>query len=163
MYIWNKEVLPLPSFNFGVDASSATIRTKMDSGKTRQRQKQTQQAKTSTLTFEFTKLEYALFSTLFDNVLNNGADWFEIELPLDGNETLTASTVRFTGGFTSQHLAFENWTITAAIEFDNGASAYDIDIGYIVLYEGFDTADFEQACDDLNLEITHFISEHPIY
>ena len=160
MYIWNQNILPLPSHNFGIDADSATIRSKMDSGRARQRPRYTEHLKGSTLIFELTKAEYALFVLLFEVELNMGADWFSIPLPMPYGNTLTPSTVRFIGGYGSQHSNFENWTVTTTIEYQKSKTELTQAMFDIVNSEGYDTSQFEISVASLQSELAHFNQHH---
>jgi len=117
METWPETILPLPNFNFGVDAQYSNVRSKMDSGRVRQRPRFTEELELADVKFELRKFEYAAFKYFWNNRVNRGNDWFTMHLPLPNGEGLTLTEIRFVADYKATHRAFENWDISTTIEF----------------------------------------------
>src|SRR4051812_5067554 len=90
-------MLPTPAQDLSIALDTNHIRTRMESGLTRQRRRYTADAATISVVWEMSDLEFGLFSIFHRNYLNLGADWFTIPLPMNGN-SLTPHVARFVSG-----------------------------------------------------------------
>tara|TARA_R110000772_G_scaffold226248_1_gene336901 strand:- start:80 stop:487 length:408 start_codon:yes stop_codon:yes gene_type:complete len=115
-------ILPLPSFRFSAQAQSSVMRTKMATGRTRQRRRYTTDSEVGKVRFDFTGTEYSYFKAVWKYKIAAGADWFDMRLPLGDGNLLTLATVRFTKDFSANYSTFDNWTVSAPIEFANSVS-----------------------------------------
>lgn len=120
MIAWPANILPLPSDSFSVDAEFANIRSKMDSGRVRQRPRFTKELELAKVEIQMNKRQYAWFKAFWVHKINNGNDWFTMTLPLPNGETLTDATIRFASDYRANHKTFENWDISATVEFETG-------------------------------------------
>ena len=141
MFTWPETVLPLPSYSFDVDAEFSNIRSKMDSGRVRQRPRFTNELELASVRFELTRVQYAVFKGVWKKKLNNGNDWFTMRLPVANNETLTLSEIRFVSDFKATHRPFQNWDISATIEFKDSAEISESLLDLFLLY-GEDLSQF---------------------
>lgn len=160
MFEWPENILPLPSFSFGVDAEFANIRSRMDSGRIRQRPRFTQEVEIATVRFELTRNEYAAFKAIWVNSINQGNDWFNMRLPIADGQHLTPSEVRFISDYKANYRPGGNWDISAMIEFKDTSSLSEV-VTQVLISEGFDTNEFETASENLRLEVAHFSANHP--
>lgn len=121
-FSWPDEtILPRPNTNFNGKVESTVIRTKMDSGRIRQRARFSSGNQTMPVEWLFTDDEFALFKGIYKYKLSNGADFFEMELPLgDGFQTYL---VRFSDdGFSEAYKPVNQWTVTATLETEDDIS-----------------------------------------
>lgn len=118
MFDWDTTGLPLPTANFANKVTSSVIRTKMDSGRTRQRRRFTSGVRAVDVTFRFTDAEYALFQGVYKYKLSSGADWFTISLPL--GDDFKDYTARFTGDtYQTNYVPVMNWDVKASMEVED--------------------------------------------
>jgi len=110
-------ILPLPSFRYSVKAQTSVLRSKMATGRTRQRRRYTTDSEIGQVKFDFTGTEYSYFKAVWQYKIAAGADWFDMRLPLGDGNLLTLATVRFTKDFSARYATFDNWTVSAPIEF----------------------------------------------
>ncbi len=146
MFTWPENILPLPSYDFDVDNDFSNIRSKMDSGRVRQRPRFTEELELASLKFQLTKLQYAVFKAVWKLKLNNGNDWFTMNLPVANDESLTLSEVRFVSDFKATHRPYENWDISASIEFKDSAELSQDLLDLHLLY-GEDLSEFTADID----------------
>ena len=110
-------ILPLPSFRFSSSTQGSVIRTKMETGRTRQRRRYTTDSEVGKVSFDFTGTEYSYFKAVWQFKIAAGADWFDMRLPLGDGNLLTLATVRFTKNYSARYATFDNWNVSAPIEF----------------------------------------------
>ena len=115
--VWPESELLLASNVFSIDSEFANVRSRMESGRVRQRPRFTQDVSLANIRFEYDKLQYETFRAFWAHRLNNGNDWFEMRLPVKGDESLTLVEVRFVSDYKADHRTHENWDISATIEF----------------------------------------------
>ena len=159
MFTWPENIVPLPSYNFDVDAEFSNIRSKMDSGRVRQRPRFTEELELASVKFDLTKKEYAVFKSIWVGCLNQGNDWFTMRLPVANGEDLTLVEVRFVSDYKATHRPFANWDISATLEFKESTNI-GADITAVLISEGFDTNEFELQAENLLLEVGHFHDNH---
>jgi hypothetical protein len=110
--------LPRPATNFSGDNDSSTIRTKMDSGKTRQQRRFTKDVRTVKAQWSLTDTEFTLFQAFVYYKTSSGADWFNIDLPSAGG--IKSFVARFKDGkYTFSHAPILNWKVTATLELQS--------------------------------------------
>jgi len=109
------DILPRPATDLGGKIDPSTIRSKMDTGRVRQRQRFTTGNRTVNVSWELTDAQWKIFQGVYHFYLNDGADWFLMELPLgDGLKTYT---VRFTdSGLSYKYVDVLNWKVSATLE-----------------------------------------------
>lgn len=107
--------LPYPLADFGGDQEAQVARTQMDSGLFRQRERFTEGMQSLKLNWELTDDQWALFQGIKKYKLANGADWFEMSLPLGGGGYAT-QVVRFVGQVSFQYVPVNYWKISATLE-----------------------------------------------
>lgn len=113
MRIW-PSYLPAPTIDYAFDALSNVVRTRMDSGRTRQRRRSTALVRNVKLRFELSDQQMADFTGFFQDLLSGGADEFQTELFFgDGKKTYT---VRFTGNYTAVYRPHLTWLVSCAAE-----------------------------------------------
>jgi len=86
----------------------------MTTGRARQRQRQSKNRHFVNAAWLFDAREILLFRSWFNDELKYGTGWFQIPLKL-GHITRTFE-MRFTGGFTENHKAVNNWEVQAQLE-----------------------------------------------
>lgn len=116
MFIWPSTIVPLPSFSFTIDSDYANIRSKMASGRTRQRKVNDDAEHLIQAQFSLNRTEWATFVGIWRQHLNNGVDWFLMDIPQPDNTSLTQRTVRFISDLSQTHQSYENWTVRAVLE-----------------------------------------------
>ena len=119
----------VPSVDYGIDVSTAVARTKMDSGRIRQRQRFTRDFRKMSVAWKPSDVEFGYFQSIYRHLLNSGADWFSISLPM--GDGMVEYTARFVAD--SYQAKYDNvmyWNITAQLETEDETSpwsAEDID------------------------------------
>ena len=115
IYQWPESTLPAPSNVFAGQIDSATIRSTLDSGETRQRNRFSAETSIYQVTWQFTDSERAIFKAVVKHKLNSGADWFMISLPVNfGLETVKARIIN--GSYSEQHNLVLNWDVSVTLE-----------------------------------------------
>lgn len=110
-------VLPLPQLGTYADSYSPSgKRTKMD-GKVNQDSRFHVTVVFKNVSFLFEDLEWRIFQSWVFHLLNNGTDWFTMELPGADGGLRTAQTVRFVDGQYQSKAVNEKWSVTAVLEF----------------------------------------------
>lgn len=125
MFTWpDASKMPGMTTDLGHDHSNNTIRTDMDSGQPRQRMRFTSGWRTMPVSWSLDNTQYAVFQAIFKYKLNQGADWFEMPVPMGDpadaeEEVFEIQVVRFVGGFKTKYKDVMHWTVTATIESEN--------------------------------------------
>ena len=113
--IWPSLFLPDPSNSFQTALDESTVRTKFDSGATRQRRRYSVDMQSYSVEWEMTDYELSLFRAWHAEKLNFGASWFMLNLP--GSGELAAQKVRIINGtFNTEYVPVMNWKVTAKLE-----------------------------------------------
>lgn len=107
--------LPSPYVNgYTVAPEKSFIRTEMDSGPARQRQRFTAVPTMVQAGWRFTPEQMVTFREYFKTDINQGTDWFQMELDIgDGRVTYD---VRFTEPWQAGRMPGGVWDVTAKIE-----------------------------------------------
>ncbi len=112
--VWLED-LPLPKLsNYSVRFDSAILRTAMEGGNPRQRRVFTQVPLRFNAVFIFTNIEYAFFRGFFKIDLNEGVDFFLIELDMDVG--LTEESARFLGLYKAKKISNASWSVEGILE-----------------------------------------------
>lgn len=120
MFDWNSTFFPAPSTSFANKVESATIRSKMESGRSRRRSRYTRQNRLVSVQWELTDDQYALFQGVFAYKLTRGADFFSIDLYLGGGLR------NFKAAFLDDPIetAYKdvlNWVVRGTLEIESGS------------------------------------------
>lgn len=122
-FTWPDEtILPRPTPSLSQEVLPNTVRTDMDSGKPRQRLRFTSGWRTIGVSWVFTNEQFAIFQAILKYKLNNGADFFDMSLPIGDpddveEETFAVQSVRFIGGeFSIVYQDVMYWKISAKLE-----------------------------------------------
>jgi len=108
-------LFPSPKLStYSTSNENAVLRTSMEGGPERQRRVFTQVPARYKITFILNNHEYEIFRGFFKHSLNEGADYFTIELDLDIG--LTVETVRFIEPYTAKKLSHLHWSVEGSIE-----------------------------------------------
>jgi len=108
-------LFPSPKLStYSTSNENAVLRTSMEGGPERQRRVFTQVPARYKTTFILNNREYETFRGFFKHSLNEGADYFTIELDLDTG--LTVETVRFIEPYTAKKLSHLHWSVEGSIE-----------------------------------------------
>lgn len=144
--------LPNPNVDYSVSVNTSVVRTKMDSGRFRQRRRFTRDFRTIPVTWTLTDEEYGLFQAVYKYVLNSGADWFYINLPLgDGVKQYKARFIA--DSYNAKYQAFMHWNVSAKLETEDEPTPIDGEVIAVLAAFDYDIAPFEAAVADL-AEIT---------
>lgn len=130
-FVWSTTGLPLPSVDLSGKIEQTTIRTKMESGRVRQRRRFTSGWRTISVTWELTDAEFALFQGVYKHKLSDGADFFDIILPL--GDDLDTYSARFTGeGYSYSYKNVMHWRVSAQLECDIGSVLTEAEVDAIL-------------------------------
>lgn len=88
--------LPLPLTQGQGQPVPVVIATQMETGRIRQRRISDSKFELVQCMVNFDFTQFQIFRIFFDTIINQGTDWFEMELRLDGS--LVGYTVRISGG-----------------------------------------------------------------
>lgn len=160
MFTWPENIVPLPAADFAAENESSVIRSKMETGRFRQRRRFTAEHETARLTFDLTDNEYSMFKAIWKYKLLNGSNWFTIRLPVGDGNTLTLVEVRFIANYRANHAPFANWSVSAPIEFKESSSVSE-DVLDVIIDDGYDTSEFEDAAQETYDEAGHMTAQHP--
>lgn len=153
MFTW-PSFLPNPDNDLTAETSTASIRTKMDSGRTRVRRRFTTDYNTFRAGWTLNDVEYAVFKALFYYELKSGTEWFTINLPIGDN--LTPCVARFSSiGYNARHVPAMHWKVTAELELQDNPITLTEDTLAALLFLENDLAGFEASNDHLH-EVVHF-------
>jgi len=112
---WPSQVLPELSTSYAQNMEAMSMRTQMDSGFVRQRRRFTTELQTYAVEWEMFDSQYQIFISWFDEVLNHGNEWFNINLATGGG--LSIQKARFVGAkYASQYASFAFWKVSASLE-----------------------------------------------
>lgn len=140
-----------PSFlidSYSYQNDKSMVRTDMEGGPPRQRNEFTQvptKIKVSTI-MDITN--YEIFRGWFKHVLNEGQDYFTVDLDLENG--LSEQQARFTGPYKTRKTSFDKWSIEGTLELAV-APTISKELAEI-LTVGFSIEEMEAAaqnCDDL--------------
>ena len=115
---------PAPALAFSGKTSQNTRRTKMDSGRTRQVRQFTTEVRTYSAKWELNNAQFEAFQAWVKYKLHNGADWFNIALPVgnvSGNTLKTVEARLVNGDYTFTHKPVLNWSVAATLEVEDAA------------------------------------------
>lgn len=116
MITWDQTKLPLPT-SLRVDHRTSTLRKRTESGRFQIRKRYSTDYEQGTVSFQFIGNQFQLFKGVWLYYLNNGADWFFIDLPVGGDQTLVQCKVRFISDYSYTYVNVDNATVRAEIEF----------------------------------------------
>lgn len=110
--------LPAPQINFGNEVSGGFVRTRMESGRTRQRPRFTRQLREMKMTFEMSDEQRATFTAIWIHSLNNGIDWFYMNLPIE--DGISQRTIRFQPeSYKENAVPPDRWEISVSAEMED--------------------------------------------
>lgn len=125
-FTWPSEpILPKPSVDLGGSVKPATVRTNMESGRPRQRKRFTTGWRTKNVSWVLTNDEFAIFQAIVKFKLNNGADFFDMALPIGDPDDETEAefavqSVRFVDGvYKYSYQDVMHWKVSATLETEN--------------------------------------------
>lgn len=110
------EGLPLPTRDgYGFSAVSPILRTRMQSGRSKQRRQYQSTPTAGSVSWVFTEGEAQLFESWWEEVLVSGTEWFEMSLQTP--QGLQPYRCRFTDIYDGPTLfGFNLWRISAVLE-----------------------------------------------
>ena len=114
-------ILPKPTVDLGHRSQPPTIRTNMDSGKARQRRRFPKGNRLIAVSWVFTDEQFEIFQAIVKFKLNDGADYFDMSLPLGGGYA-TYSVRMVDGDWSARYQDFNHWKVTANLECDELAT-----------------------------------------
>jgi len=114
--------LPRPSASFSLNLGYFNDRLEMETTRVRQWPTTTKGVGTARLTFEFTAAELAEFKLFFSGSLNQGALSFNIDIPNGNGSAVSTTEVLFVTPYDQQYNGFDDWSVTAEVEYDAVAS-----------------------------------------
>lgn len=139
---YRDDVLPLPLLSgYGYSDDSRFIRTDMDSGYARQRLRFTQSPTRFNVSFLFTEGQMSYFESFFNNQLNFGIEFFNMDLAV-GSGFTKEHEVRFISPYRVQ-LSGNLFRVTAsieAVEKQVDPLLNDDQLAYIAAQGGFEKA-----------------------
>ena len=137
------DTLPRPTMAFSNEVEGSAIRTKTEFGRYRSRARFMRQNRMMKVTFEMTDEQRTIFADFWKDDISNGADWFEMELPL--TEGVTTHKVRFSAvSYAESHKAILNWNISATLETDSKIAPLTAEeVDAFLLFDTFD--EFHEA------------------
>ena len=145
----------VPSVDYRIKVDTSVVRTKMESGRNRQRQRFTRDFRTMNVSWKLSDVEFGYFQSIYHHLLNSGADWFSMSLPM--GDDFQTYTVRFVAD--TYQAKYDNvmyWEISAQLETEDETSPYSAeDIDALVAVD-LDLASFSSALDILEY-YTHVI------
>lgn len=107
--------LDLPSQNYSITFGTSASEVVFDSERARQVSALSDGLVLVNVNFIFTLSEYDTFKTFVDGTLNQGADWFDIDL-LTG-DTVKTHEARFVNGqYKSQYIADNAFSVSTQLE-----------------------------------------------
>ncbi len=118
-------LLPDVSLEFGAEPRDAIKRSLMTSGRIRQQLQFTREERVQSVRWVFSEFEWAMFQSWFKYKISQGADFFNIELPMGGETHMEEVQARFIG--TPAYNVQKNtddaghgqWIITASLEVED--------------------------------------------
>jgi hypothetical protein len=115
---WPIAVLPNPSVNFSGEVQPATVRTEMESGRTRQRARFDSQKRTYPVVWQMSDFQYGLFQSFVKYKLTNGVDAFYIDLPVGAgtNSLQTVLATMVNGAYKGVYDDVMYWNVSATLE-----------------------------------------------
>ena len=116
MITWEQTTLPLPT-SLRVRHRTSTQRKKTESGRYQIRKRYSTDYEQASLSFQFINDQFQLFKGIWLYNLNNGSDWFYIDLPVGGDQSTVQCKVRFISDYSYTYINVDNSTVRAEIEF----------------------------------------------
>lgn len=116
MIIWEQKKLPSPT-SLRVRHSTSTQRKRTESGRFQIRKRYSVDYEEASISFQFCDIDFQVFKGVWGQLLNNGSDWFLIDLPVGGDQPLVECKVRFISDYTYTYTNVGNSVVTAKIEF----------------------------------------------
>lgn len=114
---WPTSIPPISS-KISVKVSTNVARTDVKNGLPRQRNRFKNQISVYNVSWLLTDAELNTFETFHRVNLNNGNQWFEIDLPVtQGFQTALARFVK--GEYKSSNKGVLNWSVSASLEIEN--------------------------------------------
>ena len=121
MIYWPESLIP--SVDFNSEVKTSVIRSQMDSGRIRQRRRFSKSFLSFSVTWVLDDEEKDQFNSIYKHLLNNGADWFYLKLPLANG--MQWKVVRFQAdSFSFVHVQAMHWRITAKMETEDDSTKY---------------------------------------
>lgn len=116
MITWEQTNLPLPT-SLRVNHRTSTQRKRTESGRYQIRKRYSTDYEEGTVSFQFIHNDFQLFKGIWLYNLNNGTDWFYIDLPVGGDQSTVQCKVRFISDYSYTYVNVDNATVRAKIEF----------------------------------------------
>lgn len=113
--------LPDPNIQFNTTAGFNNQRLLMDSNRVRQYPQFTTGLERVKIRWQMNQDQLRIFKDFYLNVLNQGVEWFNLNIPNPDGFTLTNTEVRFLGRYTEQILSYNNWSVNADIEYQEAS------------------------------------------
>lgn len=110
-----------PNIDFGTQLESSIKRSKKESGRVRQESIDETQWFTHSVSWELSSEEKYYLESFVKHKLNNGADWFNMDLPLASGGGVLTTLVRIVDGKLSYSYQSggQFWLISGSIETDD--------------------------------------------
>lgn len=119
MPLWPSVLLPNPDISFNGEVSGSTVRTPMDSGRVRQRSRFTRKYRSYDAQWTLSEFEFGIFQSFVAHKLTNGADAFDIELPVGaGDEMQEVSAKIVEGKYSHKYDGVMYWKVGCTLEVD---------------------------------------------
>lgn len=109
--------LPAPSQEFSITTDNNSIRTTMDSGRTRQRKKNTQRYYSAQVIWQFDDAEFSTFKGFLYYEAQDGVAWFEANL-FTGDTLIPHKMRLLNGQYTASYTAWGGWAVSATIDLE---------------------------------------------
>jgi hypothetical protein len=131
-FVWSTTGLPAPSIDYSTKLANTLARSKMESGRVRQRPRFTTSWRTVSVKWELTDAEWKLFQGVVFHKLSQGADFFDILLPLgNGMQTYTARFVA--DSIQESHRPVLHWVVSAQLELQGVSPLTDGEVDALLI------------------------------
>lgn len=129
---WSTTGFPNPSNDLSVGVNPGVWRIDMESGRPRQLKKFTTAMRTIPVQWQLTDAQWALFQGVLEYKLNQGSDWFLINLPVgNGLQQCTARFVK--GSWNAKQVPVLNWNVTAQLDVQGGSILSEAEVDALLL------------------------------
>lgn len=120
LFVWPDDtILSRVETDLGGSIEPTVIRTGMESGRWRQRRRFTSGWRSISASWLFNDSEFEIFKAIVTYKLADGADFFQISLPL-GDDSFQNYVVRFVEGkYDFRYQDFMHWRVSARLEMEN--------------------------------------------
>lgn len=128
---WEDTTLALPS-SLEVNNQTGTVRKKMENGRTFQRSRYEKGYETGKVNFRFLGANFQIFKGVWKHYLDNGTQWFYMDLPVGGSTLMTNCKVRFISDYSYRPISPYNVNVSANIEFYEVTTPDELALGNLI-------------------------------